>query len=292
MAKIENLVERIMKMKIGCNTVLFNQLDLYGALQHISWAGYDGAELAFLGKMAQHIELNIDQSYIDEVKSIARKHNLELFAIEASFGAGISRPDTAPGEEKMRIAVRLFEVANKLGIPVIAIGSGGKAGDQKETEKVFEFLRKLSEEAESWNITLAVKPHVGASVWNTETALQLLSEIDSPALGINFDPSHLYRSGDDLIEAALKIGDRIVHSHFRDCPHRERNPGLPEQQIPGRGKIDIPATLKALKEAGYDGVLDLEVIGAFTYPLSRQMGIAAEARGYLTRCLQELGIIS
>ena len=36
-------------MKLGCSTVLFNQLDLYGALQHISWAGYDGAELAFLG---------------------------------------------------------------------------------------------------------------------------------------------------------------------------------------------------------------------------------------------------
>ena len=277
-------------MKLGCNTVLFNQLDLYGALQHISWAGYDGAELAFLGNMAQHVQLNVDESYIDEVKATARKHNLELFAIEASFGAGVARPDTAPEEEKIKVAVRLFEVANKLGIPVIAIGSGGKAGDREATEKVFDFLRKVSEEAESWDITLAVKPHVGASLWNTETVLQLLSKVDSPALGINFDPSHLYRAGDDLVKAALKIGDRIVHSHFRDCPHRQRHPGLPEQQIPGRGEIDIPATLRALKEVGYDGVLDLEVIGAFTYPLSRQMGIAAEARGYLNRCLQELKI--
>jgi len=29
-------------MKLGCSTVLFNQLDLYGALQHIAWAGYEG----------------------------------------------------------------------------------------------------------------------------------------------------------------------------------------------------------------------------------------------------------
>jgi len=268
-------------MKLGCNTVLFNQLDLYGALQHISWAGYHGAELAFLGNMAQHIELNTDQLYIDEVKSIAKKHGLELFAIEAGVGA-------ERDEDKIKAMVKVFEVVNKLGIPVVAIGSGGKSGDKEATKQVFKYIQKLGEQAESWDITLAVKPHVGASVYNTETALQLLDEIDSPAVGINFDPSHLYRAGDDPQEAALKIGDRIVHSHFRDCPHREQHPGLPEQQIPGRGKIDIPATLRSLKDVGYDGALDLEVIGAFTYPLSRQMAIAAESRGYLNRCLQEL----
>ena len=36
-------------MKLGCNTVMFNQLDLYGALQHIAWAGYVGAEIVLSG---------------------------------------------------------------------------------------------------------------------------------------------------------------------------------------------------------------------------------------------------
>ena len=268
-------------MKLGCNTVLFNQLDLYGALQHLSWAGYDGAELAFLGRMAQHVELNTDQAYIDGVKSIARRHRLELFAIEAVVDA--------PSEgDRIRTMTKVFEVADMLDIPIVAIGSGGKSGDEEKTKQVFRFIQRLGECAESWETTLAVKPHVGASVYNAETSLQLMDKVDSPAVGINFDPSHLYRAGDDPAEAALKIGDNIVHSHFRDCPHKEPHPGLPEQQIPGRGEIDIPTTLKALREVGYDKVLDLEVIGAFTYPLSRQMGIAAEARGYLNRCIHEL----
>ena len=274
-------------MKLGCNTVLFNQLDLYGALQHIAWAGYDGAELAFLGRMAEHIELNTAQVYIDEVKSIARKHGLELFAIEAAVGAGIG-VSAELQEDKIGMLAKVFEVANRLGIPIVAIGSGGKAGDREVTKQVFEYIQKLAEKAESWGITLAVKPHVGASVHNAETAIKMIDQIDSPVIGVNFDPSHLYRSGDDPAQAALEIGERIVHSHFRDCPHRERPPGLPEQQVPGRGEIDIPKTLRALMDAGYEGVLDLEVIGAFTYPLSRQMGIAAEARGYLHRCLKEL----
>ena len=268
-------------MKLGCNTVLFNKLDLGGALQHIAWAGYDGAELACLGDMARHIEVDRDQSYYDEIKDKAKIYGLELFAIEAATNI--------LEEERRRWLVKVFEAAKRTGIPVVAIGSGGKTGDGDVTQKVLRYIQELGEQAESSDITLAVKPHVGASVYNAETVTMMLERVDSPAVGVNFDPSHLYRVQDDLAEAVAKIGgERIVHSHFRDCPHRERPPGLPEQQVPGRGEIDIPRTLRALTDAGYDKVLDLEVIGAFTYPLSRQMGIAAEARGYLHRCLQEL----
>ena len=72
-------------MKLGCGTVLFNQLDLYGALQHIAWAGYEGASLAHMADMAHHIELDTNQAYLDEVKATAKKHGLKLFAIEAFF---------------------------------------------------------------------------------------------------------------------------------------------------------------------------------------------------------------
>ena len=112
-------------------------------------------------------------------------------------------------------------------------------------------------------------------------------------------------SGEDPSEFVSKIGKRIVHVHFRDYPRREQipsnvastyigsravEPWVPpvEQQIPGRGGIDFPKILRALKDVGYDKAVDLVMVGAETYPLSRQMGIAAEARGYLNRCLQEL----
>ena len=61
-----------------------------------------------------------------------------------------------------------------------------------------------------------------------------------------------------------------------------------EQQIPGRGGVDFPKILRLLKDVGYKKAVDLMMTGAFTYPLSRQMGIAGEARGYLNRCFQEL----
>jgi sugar phosphate isomerase/epimerase len=271
-------------MKIGCTTALFNQLDLYGALQHIAWAGFDGAEPVCLQNWARHIEPNTKEAYLCEVKSIASKHKVELFAIHANVG-------NLCIEDQIISLTKLFDVAHKLNIPVVTIRTEGKAGDKETTKQDFKFLRKLSDEAESRGVTLAVKPHVGASVYNIASMVQMLDEIDSPGLGVNLDTLHIYRAGEDSSEAVRKLGKKIVHVHMREYPirpDRQNYEAEPEEEIPGRGNVDFPKILKSLKDIGYDKALDLDVIGAFTYPLSRQMGIAAEARGYLNRCLQEL----
>jgi len=267
-------------MKLGCDTVLFNQLDLYGALQHIAWAGYDGAQLACLANWARHIELNTNQSYMDEIKLTAKKHGLELFAIHADVGG-------LPGEDEITSMITMFDVARKLSIPVVTIRTWGKPDDKEDTQHIFKYVKKLTKEAENRGVTLAVGPHTGGSIYNTEKLLPLLDEINSPALGVNIDPKELYRAGDDPSETILKVGKRIVHVNLRDYPE-EREPIAPaDAQIIGRGVIDFPKTLTTLKNIGYDKDVNLVIIGAFTYPLSRQMGIAGEARGYLNRCLQE-----
>ena len=268
-------------MKLTCSTVLFNQLDLYGTLQHLAWAGYDGAELACLRSHARHIEPNTEKSYLDEIKWTAGKHGMALSAIHLDAeGQTI--------EEKIIYVTKMFDVAQKLNIPVIAIPAGGKSGDKEATKQEFKYIAKLCEQAESRGVTLAVKYHKGASVYNLATQMQLLDEVKSPALGVNLDPREIYKAGEDYTEVITKLGKKIVHTHIRDYPNPEQEPATPEEQILGRGKIDYPLILRNLKKVGYKGALSLCMVGAFTYPLSQQMGIAAECRGYLHRCLQEL----
>ena len=269
-------------MKLGCGTVLFNQLDLYGALQHIAWAGYEGASLAHMADMAHHIELDTNQAYLDEVKATAKKHGLKLFAIEAFFRA-------LPEDEKIKSMTKVFVIACKLNIPVVAIRSEGKTGDKEATKQVLNYIRKLCELAEGRGIKIAVKPHVGHSFYNTATMIQLLNEINSPALGVNLDSSNFYRAGDNPAEAVTKLGSKIIHTHIRDTSFdRNQNRTPLELQIAGRGVLDWPEIIRRLNDAGYKGTLETQIIGAFDSPLSVQMGIAAEARGYLHRCLQEL----
>jgi sugar phosphate isomerase/epimerase len=137
---------------------------------------------------------------------------------------------------------------------------------------------------------LAVKPHVGQAIYNADTGLRLMEEVTEPAIGLNFDPSHLARADDNPAEVAPRWGNKIITSHFRDCPVRVPGPpGTPEQQIPGRGVLDLPEILQSLKNTGYAGPINLEIIGAQGYEISRSMVVAAEARGYLRRCFQEIG---
>jgi sugar phosphate isomerase/epimerase len=268
-------------MKLTCSTVLFNQTDLYGALEHLAWAGYDGAELACLKTHARHIEANTDKLYIDEIKWTAKKHGIELSAIHLDA-------DGNTHEEKVKSVTKMFEVAQKLGIPVIAIPAGGKTGDAEATKKEFAYIGKLCEQAEAHGVSLAIKYHKGASIYNTATLIQLFNEVKSPALGANLDPRECFKAGEDSAEVVDKLGNKIIHTHIRDYPSPQTEEATPMEQIVGRGKINYPQIIKALHKVGYDKALSLCMVGAFTYPLSKQMGIAAESRGYLNRCLQEL----
>ena len=267
-------------MKLIMDSAIFNQLDLYGALQHIAWAGYEGVELACLANWARHIELNTKKSYLDEVRATAKKHNIELSAIHPDVGV-------LPGEDKVLSMMTMFEIAQKLDIPIIAIRSGGKSDDKEAMKAEIKYLKTLTKGAADRGVTLALNPHTGGSIYNTATAGALLAVIDSPGLGMILDPRELTKAGDNPMTFISKINKKIVHTHFRDLPGGQYE-ATPEEQIVGRGSLPFPEILKALKKIGYDRDIDVLMIGAFTFPLSKQMGLAAECRGYLNRCLKEL----
>lgn len=262
-------------MRLGCNTVLFGGVDLTTALAHIAWAGYRCVELAAIAGMCEHVRPELDPAGVRGVRQLLADHGLEATALEAAT------------TDRARLE-GLFALAGDLGAPIVNIGSGGTTDDEESMKAAIAHIGELARLAGRHGLRLAVKPHVGQAIYNGATALRLMDEVREPALGLNFDPSHLFRAGEDPEAVATRWGDRIVTAHFRDCASRAPRVGPPETQIPGRGIVAIPATLRALRDAGYAGPLNLEVIGAGGYELSRAMGIAAESRGYLHRCLQQL----
>ncbi len=268
--------------QLGCNTVLFGGFDLDTALQHIAWAGYDGAELAAIPGMAEHAVPGRGPEHAAELREKASRYGLSLLAMEAA--TNLAQP-----ENRARL-VAAFDLAREAGIPVVTTGSSGKARDEESLQQAIGWIRELAAAAGERGVRYAVKPHVGSAVYNTETALRLVEAVDHPALGLNYDPTHLIREGDDPVEAARRLGPHIIHVHIRDVGSRDPRMGPPEVQIAGRGILDLPAILRTLWEVGYRGALDLEIIGAVKYELGRCMGIAAESRGYFHRCLQEIGV--
>lgn len=263
-------------MKICANSVLFGGHSLEMAFKHLALAGYDGIELSALDGMSEHLVLDRWQELVPQIKSFSSTYGLELLAIQV------------PSPEPARIELA-FKAAAELGIPVIHCDPGGKADEPGSLEQVIDKFGSLARMAENYRVTLVVKAHVGAAIYNSTTMVKLMNAIPSPYFGVNMDPSHIYRSGEDPVEAIPAVLSRVRHIHIRDCKGRQFGPGKPEMQANGRGDIDLLSYIRILHQGGYRGALSLEVIGAKEYDLVQCAVIAAEARGHMQACLQSCG---
>ena len=263
-------------MKVGANSVLFGGFPLESAFRWLAAAGYDGIELSAIDAMSEHLVLSRWRELAPEIRRLAAEHGLELLAIEQ------------PSQDAGRME-QAFQAAAELGIPIINCGPGGKSEDEASFRQCVETLGRLAERAEHYGVTLCVKAHVGNAVYDTPTTLRLIKAIRSPAFGIDMDPSHIWRAGEDPMKAIAAVISRVKHVHIRDCRGRQQSPGRPEHQANGRGDINLVGYLRVLHQHGYAGPVDLEIIGAREYSLEQCCIIAAESRGHMQACLQACG---
>jgi sugar phosphate isomerase/epimerase len=260
-------------MKLGANSVLFGGYDLDTAFKQIAMAGYEGIELSAIDGTSQHLVPERWQELGPQIRQLSQTYGLELLAIERA----------SQDLEKMEMT---FQAAVELRIPIVACGPVGKMEDEASWQQNIDSLGRLAERAERFGVTLCVKAHVGGSIYNTSTFLRAMEAIPTKALGINMDPSHIYRAGEDPVEALRAVIAWVKHVHIRDCKGRQPSPGKPEDQTNGRGDIDLLGFFRVLAENKYPGALDLEIIGAHDYSLVQCSVIAAEARGHMQACRQ------
>ena len=264
-------------IKLGCNSVLFDAFDFATAAKTIAAAGYDGIEVSAIKGMCEHLEVDQWKEGGRDVAKIAADNGLALLSMELG------------GIDEQRLE-RAFEAAAGLGIPIVNVGPGGKSGDAASLGERIALLAKMAERAAAHGVTLCVKAHVGQAIYDTPTTLEAMKSISSRAFGIDMDPSHVYRAGENPEEALPKVLSRVRHIHIRDCKGRQQGPGDPPMQACGRGDIDLAAYCGVLARGGYNGPVCLEVIGAKKagLDLARVAVIAAESYGYLNACLKAL----
>jgi len=263
-------------MKLGVNSVLFGDFDMETAFKYTAVCGYDGIEISAIDGMSEHLVLDRWKECVPVIRELSGKYGLPVLAMEQ------------PSQEAAKMEAA-FQAAVEIGCPIINCGPGGKSGDEASLQQSIESLGQLAERAGYYGVTLCVKAHVGAAIYNTPTTLYALKAISAKSFGLDMDPSHIHRANEDPVEALRAVADRIKHVHIRDCKGRQQNPGAPEMQANGRGDINLPGYLRVLHEHGYTGPVDLEVIGAKAYDLTRCVAIAAESRGHMQACLQVCG---
>jgi len=262
-------------IKLGVNSVLFKGVSFREAAEAIKKCGYDGVEISGIAGMCEHLDLTNWKEKKAEYIAIREEFDLPYLATEVA----------TQDRDRLNTA---FEACAEIGIPIVNIGPGGKMDNEETLKQSCETIQILAEDAAKYGIVLCVKAHVGAAIYSTPTTLRMMEAVTSPAFGVDMDPSHIHRAGENPALALPAVLSRMKHIHIRDCKGDGPSPGEPTDQACGRGNIDLYGYCKAMVDAGYDGPVCLEVIGP-EQSMTDATRIAAESYGYLNAILKSMG---
>ena len=273
-------------MKLGLNSVLFGNFDPEKAFIAASEIGYSGIELSALAPaMSEHInESDPVSQNISLISGLIDKYNIPVTAIERA-------------KHDLNSWEYIVQLADGIGCPIINLGPGGSIDPNGvpisggSFDYAIESLKRHSEISNKYNITTCFKAHYNTCIDNTELSKKAVQLLENHNVGLDFDPSHIFRVPEDPVSGFKEVLHWISHVHIRDCIAQDiKGPGSPLEQICGRGKIDLNGILKLLKQSNYSGPVNLEVIGAKQGNLSLPSCtvIAAESKGWLNCALSSI----
>ncbi|MBU6498570.1 MAG: sugar phosphate isomerase/epimerase [Rhodospirillales bacterium] len=141
------------------------------------------------------------------------------------------------------------------GTPLVFAGRPpspiAEAARQARVARVVDGLQQAGDYAASHGVVLAVEPlnRFETDFCNTaRQAVDLVRDVDRPAIGVMLDTFHMNMEEDDLPMAIRETGAHLVHFQANEN-HRG---------FLGTGHLDWPAICRALASIGYGGAITLE----------------------------------
>jgi sugar phosphate isomerase/epimerase len=274
-------------MKLAYSTNAYAKFPLAEAVDRIAALAYRGIEL--MADVPHVWPPTTTDSQVETIRRRLDTHGLTISNVNAFMMNAVQdfwhpswiEPDVEFRRLRIKHTIDALKLAQKLGATCITTEPGGPLeGDMTRESAIDIFVQGLTEvleHAEKLGIRLLVEPEPGLLVENAEQSIELADRITSPMFGLNFDIGHFYCVGEPLPETVERLRPYTRHYHFEDIAATR----VHEHMIPGRGAIDFPSVLSAIRETGYDGWLTVEL-----YPyLDDPDGAGREARDYLTGLL-------
>lgn len=286
-------------MKIGVFTVLFAQRPFEEALEFIRDAGCQAIEIGTGGHPGNdHCDLDTivdndagQKEWMDKITS----RGLEISALSCHNNPIHPNREIAQrDDETFRKTIRL---AQQLGVPNVINFSGcpgegpnatkpnwvtcpwppeyGEILDWQWNEVASPYWADAGKYASDNGVRVAIELHPGFLGYHTESFWRL-REAGGEAIGVNFDPSHLFWQGMDPLVCIRELGDAIFHVHMKDTwldrPNIARNGVLDTKPYTdeknrswifrtvgyGHGQEFWRSMVSELRLAGYDDALSIE----------------------------------
>jgi sugar phosphate isomerase/epimerase len=285
-------------MRVGVFTPLLSQLPLKDVLAKLKALDISTVELGtgnYPGDAHCKLSMLEDNRQLSEFQRMLADQGCSISAL--SCHGNPLHPNPARAKKSRETSRKTILLAGKLGAPVVVDFSGCPGDSPQSTapnwvtcpwppdyldvldwqwnEVVTPYWIEHGRFAAQHNVKVAIEMHPGFVAYSPETLLRLRA-IAGPAVGCNYDPSHMFWQGIDPIAAIRILGDAIFHVHAKDTQLYPAN-------LPRTGVLDTkPYTdernrswifrtcgyghgaewwkefVSTLRMFGYDGVLSIE----------------------------------
>lgn len=265
--------------------------------------GYDGIEIACWGDHMDVHRAATDAAYVAERKAVLAKHGLKCWALGAHLsgqcvgdlwdprldGFAPSSVKGNPAEirawaiEEMKFTAQAAKamgcnvVTGFMGSPVWKYWYSFPQTTEAMVDEAFKEIVKLwtpiLDEFDRCGVRFALEVHPTEIAFDYYTAGRLLEEFNNrPALGFNFDPSHLIWQGVTPHVFLRDYIKKVYHVHMKDAAvNRDGKAGILGSHLSfgdnrrgwnfrslGHGDVDFESIIRELNAAGYQGPLSVE----------------------------------
>lgn len=199
-----------------------------------------------------------------KARDLLAQHALE--AAHLFWAGGFTGSDGRSFRESVVDAAEAVRTAGRLGADSLIVCSGARAGHTHSHARrlIREALKELLPLAEEHQVVLALEPmHPGCAeectfLTSIDDALEICDTLASPYVRIVLDTYHLGHDP-DIVARAAQLVDRLALVQLGDARHPPE--GEQSRCLLGEGMVPIQEIVAALLEAGYDGYLDVELLG-------------------------------
>jgi sugar phosphate isomerase/epimerase len=198
------------------------------------------------------------------------------------FSPDFTHPDAAERKRQIERQCRAIDLCVSLGIRHCRTLSGQRfpGMSRKEgVERTVECIKRSLEYAQSKNVVLCMENHYKDGTWQypefaqpEHNFLEIISQIDSPYFGVQYDPSNATVGGFDPVAFLEKVKTRVVTMHASD---RYLVPGATLEELrqsdgsigysdklkhgeTGKGLNDYDAIFRILHNVGFAGWISVE----------------------------------
>jgi sugar phosphate isomerase/epimerase len=238
-------------MKLGVFAVLFGQQSFEQMLDTVAGAGLEAVEIgtgSYPGDAhCKPAELLADAGKLKAFKQAIESRGLMISSL--SCHGNPLHPQKAIADAYHKNFLETVELANRLEVGVVTTFSGTPGDhegalypnwpvspwpedysaifDWQWEKKIIPYWSEQAKLADANGVKIALEMHGGFSVHTPGTALKL-REAAGKAIGVNYDPSHMWWQGIDPVLAIRALGEAgaIHHFHAKDTSHNPYNTAL------------------------------------------------------------------